>query len=254
MLSLKGREAFEVDMSWIKKVAIMYYIERGLLELIEDFECPDARVRIEEGWRGDVVRLCCCGSELEAGASIPSLGEAIDEGLIEKYYVESSCCEGLGIAEIQFESYSTIVKNFHDVLTPYVGLTHGSGVEYLFVVFKDGRGLVLEGEANKISVPLKNSLFIVHTHPGSCLPSPHDVRSIINLLLEGGFGGGVQGVGCYFLILRKGFFTEEDLMEIIEFKNALSSGDYDRVNAWLRFGKLSSNLYMHTNYLSIRQV
>ncbi len=59
MVNLKIKKVVDVGMPWIKEVAMMYYIELGLLELIEDFECLHARAYVEENGDNAIVRFCC---------------------------------------------------------------------------------------------------------------------------------------------------------------------------------------------------
>jgi len=71
-------------------------------------------------------------------------------------------------------------------------------------------------------IPEVNAVVTVHTHSTLCIPSTTDMKSLTNLLIDGGLGFGIVSPTCYLLIFRVGPFTEEDLITL---KNLITPED-----------------------------
>lgn len=239
----------EIAGKWIASVAQTYYVESGVYELVEDYGCTDPRVTIEKGFKGDLIRYCCGGFE-EFPCKLLTLEEAKENEVIDNYRVEI-CRNGRALPELLINIGALATRETINMLLPYSAWTHQSRIEYLFVLRSNGKGYLIEGEESRVYTPLNDILVSVHTHPDNCVLSPHDVRSLKNILMNRGFGGGVIAQDCYFTVLRVGPFLEEDMMELIEFGNALKRLRADEINNYLRQGYIGTNLRIYTNYSSI---
>lgn len=249
-----SKQFIEISEKWTSLIAVFYYVEGALYELVEDYECVSPKIRIERYAGAPVIEYCC-----EKIAEVPSELVNLEEGK-ENNVIAGYKYRGEGCRESE-EPYSLLNKIVNQVLvksiglmTPYTRTTSQSGVEYLLVVMSDGKGYLIEGEENRIVVPMSRALFSLHTHPSNCLLSPHDVRSLSNTLMYRGIGGGVVARDCYLILVRSGPFTEEDLIELIRFRDALRKMRVDELNHYLMKGSVSTNLRIHTNYLRINQL
>ena len=246
-----SKQFIEVTDKWISLITVFYYVEGALYELIEDYGCVDPKVRLEGSSSTPVVEYCC--EEItEEPDELISIEEGKENNVITSYrYCDDACKEGEGLYSLLNKIVNqTLVKSI-ELLTPYTYLTSQSGVEYLLIVLNNGKGYLIEGEENKVAVPISRALFSLHTHPNNCLLSPHDVRALSNTLMFRGIGGGVVSRDCYMILVRSGPFTEEDLIDLIKFRNSLRKMRVDDLNDYLRKGFVGANLRIYTNYLHI---
>lgn len=244
-----SREFTEVNKKWIDLVTLAYYLEGGMYELMEDYGCAEPRVGVREDSKGYVVEYCC-GELDEVPEELSILNEAREKGVVSNYRI-SICKNGVEITSLLNNVINLVVKESVNLLLPYSTLTHRSSVEYLFVILNNGKGYLIEGEEDKVYVPLTDVIISVHTHPDNCIPSPHDIRALNNILMNRGLGGGVVAHDCHFIIVRAGPFLEEDMMELIKFRKALREPQLDRLNYYLVKGRIGVNLRIYTNYTGI---
>ncbi len=226
--------------SWrTKKIALLTLVINALESFAGGFGCKDLRYSIRESG----VRICysACEEEVDEGYE---LDDAVNYGLIKEYSIRK-CNEGNKHRKIYEEASNLFIKAVTSYLSTYVARTQAIGIEYMFLVLRNGRGFILEGEKNRVVIPGIKSVASAHTHPEWCLPSPHDVRSWINLLLEGGFGAGIVSPKCRFFLVKTGPFTEEDYIEISRFRGKLSSKDFKKIDEALRAGKIGENLRIY---------
>lgn len=249
-----SKQFVEISEKWTSLIAMFYYVEGALYELVEDYECLNPKVRIEYGAGTPVVEYCC-----EKIAKIPSelvsLEEGKEDNVVTEYrYSNEACGRGEELYSLLNKITSHVLVKSIEMMTPYTYTTIHSGIEYLLVVLSNGKGYLIEGEENRIAVPMSRALFSLHTHPDNCILSPHDVRSLSNTLMYRGIGGGVVSRDCYLIIVRSGPFTEEDLMELIRFKDALRKMRINDLNRYLERSFVGTNLRIHTNYLHIHSL
>ncbi|MEM4485964.1 MAG: hypothetical protein QW116_01830 [Zestosphaera sp.] len=245
------REFKEVSGKWITLVTLIYYLEGGIYELVEDYGCVRPRVEVRQGFGSYVIEYCC--EELkEVPKELLILDEAREKNLVSSYNA-NVCRNGVDVTSILNNVINSAVKESVNLLLPYSTLTRQSGIEHLFVILNDGKGYLIEGERNRAYVPLTNMIISMHTHPDNCIPSPHDVRALSHILMGRGFGGGIVASDCHFAIMRVGPFLEEDMMELIKFRNALREMRLDRLNYYLGRGGIGTNLRIYTNYVGISQ-
>lgn len=249
-----SKQFIEIIEKWTSLVATFYYVEGALYELVEDYGCVGLKIGIKQ-YAGAPVIEYCCERIAEVPNELVNLEEGKENNVIAGYKYRSERCDEFD------EPYSLLNKVVNQVLvksvelmTPYAHVTSQSGVEYLLALMSDGKGYLIEGEENKIVVPVSRVLFSLHTHSSNCLLSPHDVRSLSNTLMYRGIGGGVVARNCYLILVRSGPFTEEDLMKLIMFRDALRKMRVNELNHYLMKGYVSANLRIHTNYLRINQL
>lgn len=249
-----SKQLIEISEEWTSLIAAFYYVEGAFYELVEDYECVDLKVSIEGNTKIPTVRYCCKEINKEP-SELVSLEEGRENGVLMSYWYRGEVCrEGEDPYSLLNKIANQVLVKSIELLAPYTYLTSQSGVEYLLAVLSNGRGYLIEGEENKILVPISKALFSLHTHPSNCLLSPHDVRSLSNTLMYRGIGGGVVSRNCYLVLMRSGPFTEEDLIELLRFRDALRKVRIDELNNYLKRGFVSANLRIHTNYLHIRQL
>jgi len=250
-----SRQFLEIDEEWTHLIAMFYYVEGALYELIEDFECVNPKVRVRDKPTAPSVEYCC--EEIgEKPDELMSLEEGRENEVVANYeYSDDACSMGEDpYTLLNKKIVKEVLSKSIGLLTPYTYITSQTGVEYLLAVLNNGKGYLIEGEETKIAVPMSKALFSLHTHPNNCLPSPHDVRSLSNTLMYRGIGGGVISRDCYLILIRSGPFTEEDLMELIRFRDALRRMQVDELNDYIGKGSVGTNLRIHTNYFRIRRL
>jgi hypothetical protein len=250
-----SKQFVEIDEGWTHLIATFYYVEGALYELIEDFECVNPKVRVRGEPAAPSVEYCCVKIG-EKPEELMSLEEGVENEVIASYeYGDDACSVGEDPYTLLNEKIvKEVLSRSIGLLTPYTYITNQTGVEYLLAVLNNGKGYLIEGEENKITVPMGRTLFSLHTHPNNCLPSPHDVRSLSNTLMYRGIGGGVISRDCYLVLVRSGPFTEEDLMGLIRFRDALRRMRVDELNEYIGRGAVGTNLHIHTNYLRISRL
>ncbi|MCD6324370.1 MAG: hypothetical protein J7L55_04600 [Desulfurococcales archaeon] len=234
-----GIKEFEVTSERTRRLALLTLVIDALESFAGGFGCRGLRYSII----GGEVKICYseCDEEVDQGYE---LEDAVNAGLIESYSIER-CSEGAKFSKIYEEAADLLIKVSTSYLSSYVVRTQLTGTEYMFIVLRDGRAILLEGERNKVIVPRIKYIASAHTHPEWCIPSPHDVRSWINQFLDGGLGAGIVAPKCRFFIIKSGPFTEDDYVEISRFRVKLSSRDTEGINEVIRNGRIGSNLRVY---------
>jgi len=250
-----SKQFVEVDERWTHLIAVFYYVEGALYELVEDFGCVNPRMRVRNDASASFIEYCCEKISEKPGELV-SLEEGKENEVISGYeYSDDTCSMGEDpYTLLNKKVVKEVLSKSIELLTPYTHITSQTGIEYLLTVLSNGRGYLIEGEENKIVVPMSKALFSLHTHPNNCLLSPHDVRSLSNTLMYRGIGGGVISRDCYLVLIRSGPFTEEDLMNLVKFREALRRMRIDELNDYIGRGSVGTNLRIHTNYLHIRRL
>lgn len=206
----------ELTSNTSKALALANILINGVESLIFDCNCSDAYIDVEfsslEDLLGSDINVNLSGCEYRPDEYF-ELDDLIDYGLV------SSVNVSLGSSGINYRVlYDEAIKTVLRWAIPYMRLeslkTKESGVEYMLVVLRDGRAEVLEGEVDRVVIPEVDAVVTVHTHSTLCTPSTTDMKSLTNLLINGGLGFGVVSPVCYLLIFRVGPFTEEDLITL----------------------------------------
>ena len=219
-----------------KKLALLCLVINGLESLVGGYGCTDIRASIE----GSKIHICYrdCQEEIDNGYE---LDEAVDYGLISSYSI-NKCGEGLKLQTLYNRALDQLVRFTTSYLSTYALRTMVEGVEYMVLVLRNGRALLLRGTKNRVIIPGVKALVSAHTHPQGCIPSPHDIRSFINMLLEGGFGSGIISNECKLFIVRSGPFLEEDYVALSKFRGILSSRDISKIRNIISRGIIGKNL------------
>jgi len=96
--------------------------------------------------------------------------------------------------------------------------TSRNGVEFMAIYVRDGRVAFFEGEHYRVSLPFVKSLASIHTHPeGACSLSIPDIRSGLDLLVEGGFFEAAATPSCAAVMYRVGLVSEDDYIALKEY-------------------------------------
>lgn len=214
----------EVTSNTSKALALANILVNGIESLIFDCSCSDAYIDVEFSSLEDLL-----GSDINVNLSdceyrpdkYFELDDLVDYGLVNSVNVS------LGSSGTNYKVlYDEAIKTTLKWAIPYMKLTslktRRSGIEYMLIVLRDGKAEVLEGEVDRVVIPEVNAVVTVHTHSTLCIPSTTDMKSLTNLLIDGGLGFGIVSPTCYLLIFRVGPFTEEDLITL---KNLITPED-----------------------------
>ncbi|WP_460123670.1 hypothetical protein [Stetteria hydrogenophila] len=95
--------------------------------------------------------------------------------------------------------------------------TARTGVEYALIYTSQGYAAILEGDVYRVRLPFIKAAVLYHTHPeGACSLSYKDLESSLDLMVEGGVGGGAATTSCAAVAYRVGFVVEDDYIKIRE--------------------------------------
>ena len=217
---------YEITSSWTRKLALLNLLADGIESVIADYGCKEVRANLNE-------TLEICYSQCEDTPQVSfELEDIIQHGLADTIRMEE-CREGIDPSEIYREAARLLIKRSVSSLMDYALKTKLTNIEYMLIVLQNGRGLILQGGRNRVSIPLIKSAASIHTHPAGCVPSPHDVRSWINLFFDGGMGAGIVSTDCQFFIVREGLFTENDLLSLSRLRSSLSSRNIPEIRKML---------------------
>lgn len=122
-----------------------------------------------------------------------------------------------GPAEVQLSSlyryiYELYVKYLHPLMKQYSVKTYARGVEYCLVLFFEGKGIIIEGERNKVVLPYFKHFLSAHTHPSKeALPSKVDLRAMFKLFMDRGLLYSIVTPGSSMIVHRVAPLTEGSL-------------------------------------------
>jgi len=238
-----GRKEVEVTSTWSLRLALYNHLINGLESIIAEYECESISVVLPEvmqskGFSNIVV---CYGRCRETPYEGFEINNAVRYGLAEEYMFKH-CYDGWSLNKLYSQSLNLFLRNVPSFLRSYSIRTALEGIEYMLVVLQNGRAVLLEGEKNKVVIPSVKAVVSAHTHPRNCIPSPHDIRSLTNILLEGGLGASIVSPNCVFTIFRKGPFTENDYLALASFTRNLRKSTLNELGQLLARGTLSRNL------------
>ena len=233
------KAAFEVTSSRTREIALLNLVINGAESIIAEYGCASVGVELPESPGSELIMYCSgCEEFPEEGFE---LDQAVEYGLIEEYeFVPGK--GGRGLRELYGRARELIVKEVTSILAPYTLKCALTEVEYMLVILQNGSAALLEGERDRVVIPNVKASVSAHTHPRGCAPSPHDLKSLINLLFEGGLGSAVISTECGLLIVRDGPFTEDDLLALSKLRDSLSGRDVEPLKEALREGRVGPNL------------
>lgn len=140
--------------------------------------------------------------------------ECYREKLIEKSMIKVMCKQTMPNTS---EVYSYTALKLTEVSINLLKSFLDKSSEYMAILLDKGIAIVLEGSSKKITLPqIPGTIFVCHTHPGTLTPvfSRDDVRSLLDILSNKGFGGCVlSGIAC-FTMFRRGPFLLEDYFSL----------------------------------------
>jgi hypothetical protein len=198
---LKYHEVFEN--SYTRKIGFLCRLINLLEDLLEESGCRDILVDYSEDSTSivKVEGIDCTYSILE---SLELYGG--------KYDINASI--GLGRFKLS-DLYGRILeyykRGFHSRLLSYAVLTDETGIEYYLGVLFDGKGFLLEGGVNSVSIPRIPQCLTAHTHPShSPLPSSRDFSAIRDLFTNGGLAHFIVTINKSIAIYRAGPITTSD--------------------------------------------
>ncbi len=237
------RREIEVTSTWSLKLALYNHLINGLESVMAEYGCGSVSAvlpEIIEPHGFSEVIICYSGC-----SEVPYEGFELDN--ITRYklasdYVFKHCHEGWSLNELYSQALDLFLRNIPSFLRSYSIRTALEGIEYMLIVLQNGRAVLLEGEKNKVVIPSVKAVASAHTHPKNCIPSPHDIRSLTNILLEGGLGASIVSPNCILTIFRKGPFTEDDYLALVSFIKNLRKNSLNELGQLLARGILSKNL------------
>jgi len=233
------RTAFEVTSSRTKEIALLNLVINGAESVIAEYGCEFIGVELPETPGGKlIVYYSNCEELPDEGFE---LDQALKYGLIREYEFTLGK-NGKKLRELYKRVRELIIKEVTSTLAPYALKCALTKVEYMLVILQNGSAALLEGERDKVVIPNIKASLSAHTHPKGCIPSPHDLKSLINLLFEGGLGSAIISTECGLLIVRDGLFTEDDLLALSKLRDSLSGRDVEPLNKALREGRVGPNL------------
>jgi len=242
---MRIHQEYDVSGEWSRRLSLLINLINILESIKADFECRNVLIcdPIDESELLGSSITICVNECMEIPNKVQELGRLIDYELISDYKVriEQEVSEGLSVEELYYKAVNRFDDLF-DYLDSYLLKTYLEGLEYMVLVLINGKALLLEGERGKIVVPVKGVLASAHTHPRGCLPSPHDIRSLIHILFEGGLGLGIKSKDCTLKIVRMGPFTERDYVELAIFRNVLRKSDLEIIKEVIRKGVIGDNI------------
>lgn len=218
--------------------------------VIADYECKevgvDERVFNPEEVLGSEINIYVSGCREEV-SKLFELSNLTSYGLVSDVVI-SNGFGGINYRNLYTISLNVLENKVIPIMRRYSLKTFKSGVEYMLIILKSGRALMLEGDVDRIRVPKVESVLTIHTHRRGCLPSPQDIKSTIEVLFDGGLGTAVASLECYSAILRVGPFTEDDYITINELSGRLSKEVGKSVITLPMRKSLSSNLILVISY------
>ncbi len=233
------RAAFEVTSSRTREIALLNLVINGVESIIAEYGCESVGVELPEASGGKLMVYCSSCEEFpEEGFE---LDQVVEYGLVKEYeFVPGR--GGRGLRELYRRVRELIAKEVTSTLAPYALKCALTEVEYMLVILQNGSAALLEGERDRVVIPNIKASLSAHTHPRGCTPSPHDLKSLINLLFEGGLGSAIISTECGLLVVRDGPFTEDDLLALSKLRDSLSGRDIEPLKKALREGRVGPNL------------
>lgn len=112
--------------------------------------------------------------------------------------------------------YGLVIRKYlgslHYKMKSYAGKTFLSKREYYLAISFYGEAVVVEGEQERIRVPMVSQCFSAHTHPSTkAIPSIQDITTTMTIMLNRGVGHAIETVRDTLIIYRTTPLTEDDM-------------------------------------------
>lgn len=172
---------------------------------------------------------------------------------LEYVYVKSIPDEGnydivrTGYGKFQYQIlYMKIAEEYieflKDVMLPYASRTMSNEVEFMNILLKSGEYIILEGDEDKVSLPIPAGIGVAHTHPGICLFSHKDIETADSTFIKGYVINSVLNPQCISSLFRKGAYTLDDRGNLLSLAKSVKKAKTmdSLVSAYKRFS--SENL------------
>lgn len=119
------------------------------------------------------------------------------------------------VDEVYKYAVLNMVSTAIDILKPFMNRDE----EYMVVLLENGYAVVLQGTLGKVVVPrIPGTLFTCHTHPKSirAIFSKEDLKSLLDLLSNKGFGSCVLSQTSCLTVYRRGLFKVDDYFKLFQ--------------------------------------
>jgi hypothetical protein len=153
----------------------------------------------------------------------------------------------IGSGKFQYQVlYDKIAEEYieflEDVMLPYANRTMSNEIEFMNILLNTGEYLILEGDEDKVSLPIPEGIGVAHTHPGICLFSYKDIETADNTFIKGYVINSVLNPKCISSIFRKGVYTLDDRENLLQLSKSVKKAKTldSLVGAYKRFS--SENL------------
>lgn len=219
-------------------LAILYNLINTIEFIVADCECEDVDVYIDI----DVIKENyfiphkVCIKPKGCVYRCDNYPKELD--ILSEYF---GCYARLGIFDDECKSvlkYENLISLSKDVLRRltisylqhYILKTKLTKVEFMMLVNRFGKLIIIEGEADKVSLPLsfktlKNIVISSHTHPSNCIPSHKDLEQLELIMSYGGLGGAILGPSCITIVNRRKPFIYDDLLRLRKMEDKIKEGN-----------------------------
>lgn len=205
-----------------RKAVSLYDAIEAIEYIVEELGCSEPHLSSIEDLYKEVLEIRvkeCSEDEQYESQLVKEI-----EGSIGKRVriVKGSIGYGPGIEDLYKELVKMIKRDIVEILRPLaVETALRGGVEYISILLRDARWVVLEGEKHRVRIPwIDNAIAVSHTHPpASCIPSRPDIESCIELLSSGGVLCSIVSTGCLFTLYLDGPLGEDDYEHLMRIYN-----------------------------------
>ncbi len=132
----------------------------------------------------------------------------------------------IGKGDIAFSDLYYFIPSFysatlHYLMKNYATKTVARRREYFLAILFNGKGFILEGEEDRVTIPFIKHCVSAHTHPSSIpMPSKKDIETVMNLMLNRGFLHVIETPASSLYIYRVGVMGEEELIKLRTIEHA----------------------------------
>lgn len=223
----------------VYSLAILHNLINLIEFIIADCECEDVKIHADV----DVVNESyfvphkICVEPKNCTYECSNYSE--EASILNKYFkcnimlkeFNNECMFTLNYEKLINVSKELIHKLTISYLRHYVLKTKLTKVEYMMLVNRFGKLLIIEGSEDKVSLPLsfktlRNIVISSHTHPYNCIPSHRDLEQLELIMSYGGLGGAILGPSCITLIYRNKPLMYDDLIRLREIKKKIKEGNF----------------------------
>lgn len=218
-----------------RKAVSIYDAIEAIEYIVEELRCSEPHLSsIEDLYRGVLeIRVMEC-SEDERYES--QLVREIEGSMgMRVRIVKGSIGYGPGIEDLYRELAGLVKRDILEIVRPLaIETALKGGVEYISILLRDARWVVLEGEKHRVRMPwIDNAIAVSHTHPPvGCVPSRPDIESCIELLSSGGVLCSIVSTGCLFTLYLEGPFGEDDYEHLMRIYNRYDEIIDQASNIW----------------------